>query len=90
MVIYANTKYNPDDRVMCRFKNQSPGEISEGIVSDIRVIHSKHARMDRHMIYYSVEPVSMVGFEHDDDETFYEKEILGPAPQKEAGQTTEA
>ena len=88
MVIYVDTKYNPGDRVMCRFENQNPGEVSVGIVSDIKVWHHKHAKKDCHMTYYSVEPSSMVGFEHDDNETFYEKDILGPAPQEGVAQQT--
>ena len=81
MIIYADTKYSPGDRVMCRFSgNGRSGEISEGEVRDIKVYHHKHAMRDRHMIYYCVEPVDMIGFEHDDDEMIYEADILGPAP----------
>ncbi len=80
MVIHANTKYNPGDRVMCRFRNQNPGEVSVGVIGNIWAVHNRHAMVDKHMIYYSVEPTSLVGFEHDDDESFYEKDILGLTP----------
>ncbi len=80
MVIYAHTKYDPGDRIMCRFRKHRPGEISEGVIGGITVHHHQHAKEDRHMIYYVVEPSDAFGFEHDDHETIYEKEILGPAP----------
>ena len=84
MVIYANTEYNPGDRVLCRFQVlkdvRAEDGISEGRVSDIRVVHHEHSRQDAHMIYYLVEPAELVGFEHDDYEAIYEGDILGPVP----------
>jgi hypothetical protein len=82
VVIYADTKYNPGDRVMCKFKDQNPGEISEGVIKDVEVYHFGAHREDHHMIYYWVEPFEMVGFEHDDHERLFEEDILGLAPEQ--------
>jgi len=58
--------------VSCRFKEWKPGKLSKGKIVGVSLGQNQFMRPECFMISYQVEPLELVGSEHDSDESISE------------------
>jgi len=73
MLINTTTKFNHDDSVLYRLNTNKPW--NPGRIIAIRIYQPRHFRSDAFMVYYCIEPIEMIGFEHDNEEWIFEADV---------------
>ncbi len=77
MIINLVTYYDCGDRVAYRCTKNDLWK--EGLINAVRVWSDKHSAPDYYVVYYSVEPIELMGMEHDDDEWIHShKDTIRP------------
>jgi hypothetical protein len=77
MNLSVTTKWRYNDIVITKQVLPNKTIMREGRICGIKVVQSEHYKKDGYLLYYLLEPVDMIGLEHDEHFSVIESEIKG-------------